>query len=241
MHRSSYGQRDYAFGQLMLTLRTNIGLTQEGLGKLLGVSRRAVAEWEAGSSYPKAERLQQLITIGVRASAFAAGHEEEEIRALWKAARTKLLLDDAWLRELLAPAAPVPPPQAAPAEPPGAPALETPAVVQPVPAAELTVAPAGQAAASFTRVDWTGALDVSQFTGREVEVAELSQWIVQEHCRVVSVLGMGGVGKSTLASSLGLRLAPQFEALLWCSVRDAPTECKRPPRWWKPQDARHCR
>ena len=51
MKRSLYGERDYAFGQL--TLRTNIGLTQAGLADLLGVSRRAVAEWEAGAVIPK--------------------------------------------------------------------------------------------------------------------------------------------------------------------------------------------
>src|SRR6266550_6805030 len=106
--KSLYGERDYAFGQLVLTLRTTIGLTQAGLGERLGVSRRAVAEWEGGLSYPKAERLQQLIALGVRASAFAAGREEQEIRALWKAAHQKVLLDEAWLRDLLAPAASVP-------------------------------------------------------------------------------------------------------------------------------------
>jgi hypothetical protein len=39
MKRSPYGERDYAFGQLILTLRTTIGLTQASLGDLLGVSR----------------------------------------------------------------------------------------------------------------------------------------------------------------------------------------------------------
>src|SRR5216110_1165495 len=34
---------------------------------------------------------------------------------------------------------------------------------------------------------------------------------------------MGGIGKSMLASYLGLRLAPHFEAVLWRSVRDAPS------------------
>src|SRR2546426_11124846 len=63
MKRSSYGEHDYAFGQMMLTLRTHIGLTQAGLAELLHVSRRAVAEWEAGSSYPKAEHLKQLILL----------------------------------------------------------------------------------------------------------------------------------------------------------------------------------
>ena len=101
MKRYSYGERDYAFAQLMLTLRTTIGLTQAGLGERLGVSRRAVAEWEGGLSYPKAERLKQLITLGVQQHAFASGREEQEIRALWKAAHQKVLLDEQWLHGLL--------------------------------------------------------------------------------------------------------------------------------------------
>src|SRR5215467_75516 len=102
-----YNERDYTFGQLMLTLRTTIGLTQAGLGERLGVSRRAVAEWEGGLSYPKAERLKQLIVLGMRASAFPAEREEEEIRALWRAAHQKVLLDEAWLHDLVASPRPV--------------------------------------------------------------------------------------------------------------------------------------
>jgi len=60
MKRFSSRERDYAFGQTMLTLWTNIGLTQAGLADLLGVSRRVVSEWEAGSSYPKAHHLQHV-------------------------------------------------------------------------------------------------------------------------------------------------------------------------------------
>jgi transcriptional regulator with XRE-family HTH domain len=170
--RYSYRERDYAFGQLMLTLRTRIGLTQASLGDLPGISRRAVAEWEGGLAYPKAERLKQLITLAVGASAFPAGHEEEEIRTLWKAARQKVLLDEAWLQELLAP----------------------PALVQLSPQAQPLVAPAGEGPAAFPRIDWVEALDTSHFAGREVEVAELSQWIVQERCRLVMLVGMGGIG-----------------------------------------------
>src|SRR5438045_6575505 len=89
---ASYRERDYTFGQIMLTLRTEMNLTQEGLSNLLGVSRRAVGEWEAGNSYPKAEHLKELITLAVKSQAFCEGSIAQEIRALWKAARQKVLI-----------------------------------------------------------------------------------------------------------------------------------------------------
>src|SRR6266568_4304433 len=201
MKSSSYGERDYTFGQMMLTLRTNIGLTQAGLAERLGVSRRAVAEWEAGSAYPKAERLKQLITLGMQQQVFATGREEEEIRALWKAAHQKVLLDERWLQNLLVSALPV----------------------QHLSQTEPLLTPTGSEASAFRRIDLVEALDVSHFVGCEVEVAELTRWIVQERCRLIVLLGMGGIGKSMLASYLGRHLTHEFEAVLWRSVRDAPS------------------
>ncbi len=206
MNRSSYGGRDYAFGQMMLTLRASIGLTQAGLAERLGVSRRAVAEWEAGLAYPKAERLKRLLALGIQQQAFPAGRESEEIRALWKAAHQKVLLDEPWLAELLSQQRP-PPPSATP---------------QPI---EQTIArdQAMTQSTGGTRVDWGDVLAVPTFYGRKPEMALLTEWVVQERCRVVSVLGLGGIGKSALAVSLMRQVAPHFEIVLWRSLRDAPT------------------
>ncbi len=101
MRKGLKGDPDYAYGRLMLTLRTTIGLTQKRLANHLGISRRAVGEWEAGNSYPNVEHLKALIVLAVKSQAFAAGREAEEIRLLWKMARQKVLLDEHWLCALL--------------------------------------------------------------------------------------------------------------------------------------------
>ena len=86
MTRHSYRERDYTFGQVMLKLRTSIGLTQAGLADLLGVSRRAVGEWEAGSNYPKAEHLQHFLALCVQQHVFAPGAGGRGDPRLWKTA-----------------------------------------------------------------------------------------------------------------------------------------------------------
>jgi len=73
--------------------------------------------------------------------------------------------------------------------------------------------------------DWGEALDVRNFYGRERELAQLARWMTQEHSRIVSVLGMGGIGKSALTVTLMHRLAPSFQMVIFRSVRDAPP-CK---------------
>jgi NB-ARC domain len=71
-------------------------------------------------------------------------------------------------------------------------------------------------------VDWGEALAIPIFYGRTRELAQLTEWVVKEHCRVVSVLGMGGIVKSALVVSLMHQVAPYFEVVLWRSLRDAP-------------------
>jgi NB-ARC domain len=64
-----------------------------------------------------------------------------------------------------------------------------------------------------------GMPDVSIFYGRTDEVAKLTHWITTDHCRLIALLGMGGIGKSALAAKLAEQLAPQFEYCIWRSLR----------------------
>src|SRR5207253_2727958 len=40
--------------------------------------------------------------------------------------------------------------------------------------------------------------------------------------RLVAILGMGGIGKTSLATRLAQEVAPDFECVYWRSLRDAP-------------------
>jgi hypothetical protein len=72
------------------------------------------------------------------------------------------------------------------------------------------------------RQDWGEAIDVSTFYGRTHELTTLKQWILKDRCRLVVLLGMGGVGKTALAVKLAEQTQHQFEYLIWRSLRNAP-------------------
>ena len=207
MKGSSYRERDYAFGQLMLTLRTKLELTQTELAEVLGVGRRAVIDWEGGLTYPTTDHLKQFVVLAIQRQAFHAGREAEEIRALWQASHQKVLFDEMWLGRLL--------PDAGSA--PASKQVEEIAVTAPPPDALASLSGGGP------RVDWGDAPDVSSFYGRAWELDLLSTWVVQERCRVVSVLGQGGIGKSALATQVMHRVAQDFEVVIWRSLRDVPS------------------
>jgi hypothetical protein len=53
------------------------------------------------------------------------------------------------------------------------------------------------------RQDWGEAPDVIGFVGRAEELATLRSWVLEDRCRLAAVLGMGGIGKTALASRVG--------------------------------------
>ncbi|MDZ8054311.1 MAG: NB-ARC domain-containing protein [Aulosira sp. ZfuVER01] len=70
--------------------------------------------------------------------------------------------------------------------------------------------------------DWGEAIDVSMFYGRTVEQALLRQWIVDEKCRLVMLLGLGGIGKTALSVKVAEQLQSQFDFVIWRSLRNSP-------------------
>lgn len=72
------------------------------------------------------------------------------------------------------------------------------------------------------RCDWGEAIDVTTFYGRVEELATLTHWIVSDRCRLILLLGMGGIGKTSLSVKLAEQLQGSFEYLIWRSLRNAP-------------------
>ncbi|MEG3844389.1 WD40 repeat domain-containing protein, partial [Microcoleus sp. herbarium14] len=70
--------------------------------------------------------------------------------------------------------------------------------------------------------NWGEAIDVSRFYGRTAELTTLTQWILQDNCRLVGIFGIGGIGKTALSVKLAQQLQNQFTYVIWRSLRNAP-------------------
>jgi hypothetical protein len=71
-------------------------------------------------------------------------------------------------------------------------------------------------------VDWGEAVDVSAFNGRSEELAQLQKWVSLERCRSVAVLGMGGIGKTSVAVKFAQQVQHEFDYVIWRSLSQAP-------------------
>ena len=60
------------------------------------------------------------------------------------------------------------------------------------------------------------------FRGRQFDLEILQTWIVDDRCRLVALLGMGGIGKTALSVKLVQQIRDCFEVVIWRSLRNAP-------------------
>lgn len=84
--------------------------------------------------------------------------------------------------------------------------------------------------------DWGEAPDIPAFFGRETELKTLKEWIIKDRCRLIAIIGIGGIGKTAVSIKLGkggigktdlsLHLAQniqdEFEFVIWRSLINAP-------------------
>jgi transcriptional regulator with XRE-family HTH domain len=181
------------FRGLVLTLRGRIGLTQSELAARVGVHVHSVRGWETGTHYPGVASLQSLIEASLALGGFTVMHEAGEAAELWQAAlrespRLRAPFDRAWFDQISAGSR--------------RPIRSDAAVVVPT---------SGTTTGAAQRQSWGEAPDVSVFLGRSTEREQVARWMASERCRVVAVYGLGGIGKTLLATRLAHDLAPSFD------------------------------
>ncbi|MBW4621079.1 MAG: NACHT domain-containing protein [Cyanosarcina radialis HA8281-LM2] len=72
---------------------------------------------------------------------------------------------------------------------------------------------------SKKRLDWGEAPLLPTFYGRTNELEKLKKWILQDKDPLVILLGIGGIGKTTLAVKLVEEIQGEFEYVIWRSLR----------------------
>ncbi|CCI28146.1 NB-ARC domain-containing protein [Microcystis aeruginosa] len=72
---------------------------------------------------------------------------------------------------------------------------------------------------SQTYHDLTLAPQIIDFYDRENELATISNWVFKQNTRLIAVLGLGGIGKTTLVKRFIDLNLEQFEVMIWKSLK----------------------
>ena len=194
-----YPARNYALGEYLLTLRSRTKLTQAELAARVGVHRRSIQKWESGETYPAAENLRPLIEVLINLGGFPPGEERTAAADLWQRVSQGSpqhfpLFDAAWLDQVLAA-------QLGAAS--NAPPLT---VVDHASASQREAPPVSRSPKSA----FTQPFQPTSFVGRVAELSAIAKLLTDPACRLLTLFGPGGIGKTRLALEIATRYGNAF-------------------------------
>jgi WD40 repeat protein len=76
---------------------------------------------------------------------------------------------------------------------------------------------------SVCKGDYAEMPDNRHFFGREKVLGELKQWIADDHYQLIALLGIGGIGKTTLAAKVIEQVQDKYKYIFWRTLQNAPS------------------
>ncbi|MGB8688185.1 MAG: NB-ARC domain-containing protein [Microcoleus sp.] len=71
--------------------------------------------------------------------------------------------------------------------------------------------------------------ELGNFFDRTSELQTLTTWILQQNCRLITLTGISGIGKTSLAVQLVKQIKHEFDYAVWCTLDEFPTIDKFQP------------
>ncbi|NJK67297.1 MAG: ATP-binding protein [Microcoleus sp. SU_5_3] len=68
--------------------------------------------------------------------------------------------------------------------------------------------------------------DLGNFFDRTPQLETLTNWILQQRCRLIALTGISGIGKTALTTQLVRQIKDEFEYVIWCNLNASYTPDK---------------